>query len=136
QAQLIEDLLDLARIITGKLRLNLQPTRLVPVISGAIDARKPDIQTKSLTVKTELDPEAVVMGDANRLQQVMWNLLSNTVKFTPANGEIVIRAECRGAIVEISVNDSGKGISADFLPSVFSRFSQADSSSTRTHGGL
>jgi PAS domain S-box-containing protein len=137
QAQLIEDLLDVSRIITGKLRLDVRPMELMPVIEAAIDAVRPAAAAKSIELRTELDPLAgAVSGDPSRLQQVVWNLLANAVKFTHRGGQVEIRLERVNSHVELSVKDTGQGINADFLPFVFDRFRQADGSTTRLHGGL
>ncbi|HEY0323919.1 MAG TPA: PAS domain S-box protein [Pyrinomonadaceae bacterium] len=137
QTQLIEDLLDVSRIITGKLRLDTRPVELVPVIEAAIDSIRPAAKAKEITLERSLDPTASpVLGDANRLQQVVWNLLSNAVKFTPKGGRIQIALHRNESYAAVTITDSGTGISQDFLPYVFDRFRQADSSSTRAHGGL
>jgi PAS domain S-box-containing protein len=137
QAQLIEDLLDVSRIITGKLRLDVRPMELMPVIEAAIDAVRPAAAAKNIELQTALDPLAgPVSGDPNRLQQVVWNLLANAVKFTPGSGQVKVSLERVDAHVEVIVSDTGQGIKPDFLPYVFDRFRQADGSSTRLHGGL
>jgi len=136
-AQLIEDVLDVSRIITGKLRLNVRPVELVPVISAAIETVLPAAEAKDIQLKSLFDtPAGPVLGDANRLQQVVWNLLSNAVKFTPKGGLVEIRLAVINSRVQIRVSDTGQGISPDFLPYVFERFRQADSSITRSQGGL
>jgi PAS domain S-box-containing protein len=137
QTQLIEDLLDVSRIITGKLRLDTRPVELVPVIESAIDSIQPAAEAKEITLEREIDPTASpVLGDPARLQQVVWNLLSNAVKFTPRGGRIRVRLERMESYAAVTITDTGIGISLDFLPYVFDRFRQADSSSTRSHGGL
>ncbi|MBF2047903.1 MAG: response regulator [Elainella sp. C42_A2020_010] len=137
QANLINDLLDISRIITGKLRLNVCPVELITVIEAAIDTVRPAADAKEIQIRPILDPEAgPVSGDADRLQQVVWNLLSNAVKFTPKGGWVQVRLERVNSHVEIVVSDSGLGINPDFLPFVFDRFQQADSKTTRSHGGL
>lgn len=137
QAQLIEDLLDVSRIISGKLRLDVRPLELASVIQGAIETTRPAAEAKSIRVVTVLDPRAnPVTGDADRLQQIVWNLLSNAIKFTPKGGRVMIRLERVNSHVEIIVSDTGVGISLEFLPHVFDRFRQADGSITRSHGGL
>src|SRR4030095_13733222 len=136
-AQLIEDLLDVSRIILGKLPLGVRPVELALVTEAALDAVRPAAAAKSIRLLRVLDPATgLVSGDPDWLQQAVWNLLSNAVKFTPSQGQVEIRLERRGRFAQITVKDTGKGISADFLPFVFDRLRQADSSSTRAHGGL
>jgi CheY-like chemotaxis protein len=137
QAQLVEDLLDVSRIISGKFRLNNEPVRVVRVIEAAIDSVRPAAEAKGMRLQVILDPDAgPVSGDAGRLQQVVWNLLSNAIKFTPRNGRVQVRLMRIDSHVEIVVSDTGQGIDTTFLPYVFDRFRQADGSSTRPHGGL
>ena len=137
QVQLIDDLLDIARVITGKMRLDVRPVDLVAVIEAACDAVAPAAAAKELRLQTVLDPNAgPVAGDPGRLQQVVWNLLMNAVKFTPRGGRVQIVLQRVNSHVEIVVSDTGKGIAADVLPFIFERFRQADSSSTRQHAGL
>ncbi len=137
QAQLVEDLLDVSRIITGKLRLDVRPTELVPVVKAAMDAVRPAAAAKEIELRTALDPTAgSVPGDAARLQQVAWNLISNAVKFTQKGGRVEVRLGRVDSHVELKVSDTGQGISQEFLPYVFDRFRQADGSTTRMHGGL
>jgi PAS domain S-box-containing protein len=137
QKQMIEDILDVSRVITGKLQLNLSPTNLVKVIEAALDAVRPAMEAKEIQVETDIDPNLrMISGDADRLQQVVWNVLSNAAKFTPNGGHIEVCARQTATHVLISVTDSGPGIDPDFLPHVFERFRQADGSTTRTHGGL
>jgi signal transduction histidine kinase len=137
QNKLIEDLLDISRIITGKLRLDVRPVDLAGVVESVIEALRPTAEVKAIRLQSLLDPQAgPVSGDADRLQQVVWNLLSNAIKFTPKGGRVQVRLERVNSHVEIVVSDSGKGISAEFLPHVFDRFRQADSTSTRKHGGM
>lgn len=137
QNQLIDDLLDVSRIITGKLRLDVRPVVLVSVIEAAIDSIRPAADAKNIRIQSLLDPSAgPVSGDPNRLQQVFWNLLSNAVKFTPKGGRVQIRLERINSHIEVTVSDTGQGISAEFLPYVFERLQQADSTTTRRHGGL
>jgi two-component system CheB/CheR fusion protein len=137
QAQLIEDILDVSRVITGKLALDVRPLDLTQVIDAAIDVVRPAAEAKAIDIQTRWDTGAtLVLGDPGRLQQVLWNLLSNAVKFTPNEGRVDVRLERLDSEVQITVSDTGKGISADFLPLIFDRFRQADSSSTRTYGGL
>ena len=137
QMQLIEDLLDVSRIITGKLRLDVKAVSPAAVIEAAVDALRPAAEAKAIRLQPVLDPRAgPVSGDPDRLQQVVWNLLSNAVKFTPRGGRVQIRLARVDSHVEIVVTDTGKGIAGDVLPYVFDRFRQADSSSQRAHGGL
>jgi len=137
QAHLVDDLLDVSRIITGNLRLDVSPTDLVAVVEAAIDTVRPAAMAKEIQLIIELDQSAKnVDCDPARMQQVAWNLLSNAVKFTPKNGIVRVELKRSKDHVEICVIDNGRGISADFLPFVFDRFRQADSSTTRTHGGL
>jgi PAS domain S-box-containing protein len=137
QTQLIEDLLDVSRIVSGKLRLEMCSVDLAPVIEAAIETIGPAARAKAIELRRDIVPlVAPVVGDPNRLQQIVWNLVSNAVKFTPHLGRVVIRLRELDTEAEITVSDSGKGISADLLPFVFDRFRQADSSSTRAHGGL
>lgn len=137
QAQLIEDLLDVSRIISGKLRLDIHPIDVSPVIEAATDAVRPAAEAKGVKLQAALDPNAgPVAGDPGRFQQVVWNLLSNAVKFTPRGGRVQVRLERINSHVEIVVSDTGQGIAREFLPHLFDRFSQADGSTTRQHGGL
>jgi CheY-like chemotaxis protein len=137
QAQLVEDLLDVSRIIQGKLRLNVRPVELVSVIEAAIETVRPAAQAKEISLQSVLDPSAgPVAGDFDRLQQVVWNLLSNAIKFTPKQGCTQVRLERVNSHVEIIITDTGKGIDSEFVPYVFERFRQADSSSTRVYSGL
>jgi PAS domain S-box-containing protein len=137
QQQLIEDLLDVSRIITGNLRLNLTSFDLEPVVEAAIDAMRPAADTKGVKLLFGHEPIRERMtGDPDRLQQVVWNLLSNAIKFTPAGGRVEVRLERVRSHVEIRVSDTGNGIKGEFLPHVFDRFRQADSSTTRGYGGL
>jgi signal transduction histidine kinase/ActR/RegA family two-component response regulator len=137
QAQLIDDLLDISRIVTGKIRLNVQKVDLVQVIEAAIETVRPAAEAKSIRLQRVLDSDAgPVLGDAERLQQVIWNLLSNAIRFTPKRGRVQIALQRVNSHVEIVVADTGQGISPDFLPFVFDRFRQADNSITRSFGGL
>jgi PAS domain S-box-containing protein len=137
QRQIIEDLLDGSRIITGKLRINTQPVDLLLIIHAAIDAVRPAAEAKEIRISTHIEaPDAIVRADIERLQQVLWNLLSNAVKFTPAGGTVDLYLEEHGSVAEIRIEDSGPGVPVEFLPRIFERFSQADGSNTRTHGGL
>ena len=137
QTQLVDDLLDVSRIITGRLRLNLLPVTLPPVIQAAIETVRPAAEGKGIDLQTAFDADAApVAGDAERLQQVVWNLLSNAIKFTPRKGRIKVRLRHVGSYMEITISDDGQGISRDFLPYIFDRFRQADSSITRKQGGM
>jgi PAS domain S-box-containing protein len=137
QAQLIDDLLDVSRIVTGKLRLEPRPMDLVAVIHTAIESVRPAIDAKALSFSTSLPPTfRPFVGDPDRLQQVIWNLLSNAVKFTPAGGSVTIELARTSEGAQIAVRDSGRGINPAFLPFVFERFRQADSASNRRFGGL
>ncbi|WP_242345156.1 hybrid sensor histidine kinase/response regulator [Anaeromyxobacter terrae] len=137
QAQIVDDLLDVSRIVRGQLRLDVRPVELVPVIEAALDAVRPAAAARSISIAAVLVPRAgPVSGDPGRLQQVVWNLLSNAIKFTPPGGRVEIRLARAEGEVAISVRDTGAGIDPTFLPHLFERFRQADSSSTRAHGGL
>jgi len=137
QRQIIEDLLDVSRIITGKLRINTQPVDLLLIIHAAIDAVRPAAEAKEIRISTHIEaPDSIVRADSERLQQVLWNLLANAVKFTPAGGTVDLYLEQHGSLAQIRIEDSGPGVPAEFLPRIFERFSQADGSSTRKHGGL
>jgi signal transduction histidine kinase/CheY-like chemotaxis protein len=137
QAQIVDDILDVSRIITGNLYLELQPLEVVPVVENAINVVRPTADAKGIRIETYFDSvPAMISGDANRLQQVVWNLLSNAVKFTNSGGRVCVKVSQGGGAVEVSVSDTGQGISKEFLPYVFDRFRQADSTTTRQHGGL
>jgi len=137
QKQIIEDILDVSRVITGKLQLHLGAVDLVPVVNAALDAVRPAFDAKEIKIETNYHEELkVIAGDADRLQQVVWNLLSNASKFTPHGGSVGISVTHNGKYAEIQISDTGPGIAPDFLPHVFERFRQADGSTTRTHGGL
>ncbi|MBD1864080.1 MULTISPECIES: response regulator [Trichocoleus] len=137
QAQLVEDLLDVSRIIQGKLRLNVRPIELKAIIETALETAGPAAEAKEIRLQSVLDPgSGCVAGDSDRLQQIIWNLLSNAIKFTPKGGRVQIRLERVHSHVEIAVSDTGQGISSDFVPYVFDRFRQADSSITRSYSGL
>jgi PAS domain S-box-containing protein len=137
QSQIIEDLLDMSRIISGKVRLDVQEVELQEVIETSLSTVRPAADAKEIRLIRVVDSSiGPVKGDANRLQQVMWNLLSNAIKFTPRGGRVQVTLERVNSHVEISVADSGQGIAGEFLPFVFERFRQADASSTRRHGGL
>ncbi len=137
QSQLIDDLLDVSRIITGKLRLDVHPVNIVSVIQSAVESVRPAAQAKSIEFIADLDEKlGHTTGDPNRLQQIFWNLFSNAVKFTPKSGRVEVRLERGPLQLEIAVQDSGQGINGQFLPFIFDRFRQADGSTTRLHGGL
>lgn len=141
QSQLIDDLLDISRIITGKFRLEIGAIDLVKVIAAAVDAVRPAADARGINLELALDADARnITGDADRLQQVVWNLVSNAVKFTPPNGHVRLSLRRAGSPaeeeVEIGVSDTGKGIRAEFLPFIFDRFRQADQTTTRRQGGL
>ena len=137
QSQLIEDLMDVSRIITGKLRLDVQAVELAPVVEAAIVSLRPAADARGIKLRAVLDPHAgPVSGDPTRLQQVAWNLLSNAIKFTPKGGRVEVRLERIDSHVELVVSDTGQGIKPEFLPYVFDRFRQADGTTTRAHGGL
>jgi len=136
QAQIVEDLLDVSRVVTGSLRLDLQPVDLPALIESAVTTIRPAAEAKGIELRCRVDRVEPMVGDPGRLQQVVWNLLSNATKFTPPGGRIEVRVERRDANVDVRVSDTGAGISPDFLPHVFERFRQADSTTTRVHGGL
>lgn len=137
QKQIIEDILDVSRVITGKLHLNLNPVDLVAVVDAALDAVRPAMEAKEIKIETIIDAGLrMISGDADRLQQVVWNVLANAAKFTPSGGNVEISVSQNATHVLIQVKDSGPGIDPEFLPHVFERFRQADGSTTRTHGGL
>jgi signal transduction histidine kinase/ActR/RegA family two-component response regulator len=137
QARMIDDMLDMARIAAGKLRLEMRHVDVVKVVLAAVDVVMPAAHAKRVALRTNLDPRTPnVMGDQDRLQQVIWNLLANALKFTEAGGSIDVRLSLNGRFTRIVVADTGHGISPEFLPHVFERFRQADASSSRRHGGL
>ncbi|HYY43093.1 MAG TPA: GAF domain-containing protein, partial [Pyrinomonadaceae bacterium] len=137
QSQLIDDLLDVSRIITGKLRIDVRPIDPNSFIEAAVEAVRPAAEAKGVRVQRIMDTGvATVSGDPVRLQQVVWNLLSNAIKFTPKGGRVQVRLERVNSHIEIAVSDSGTGIQPEFLPYVFDRFRQADQRTTRQHGGL
>ena len=137
QAQIVDDILDVSRIITGNLYLDLHPLEVVPVIENAINVVRPTADAKGIKIEKYFDSKPLMIsGDANRLQQVIWNLLSNAVKFTDSGGRVCVKVARVRGVVEVSVSDTGQGISTEFLPYVFDRFRQADSTTTRQHGGL
>lgn len=137
QAQLVDDLLDVSRIVTGKLRMDVQPADPNSFIDAAVEAVRPAAEAKGVRVQKVIDTGAIsIPGDPVRLQQVVWNLLSNAIKFTPRGGRVQIRSERVNSHLEIVVSDTGQGIPADFLPHVFDRFRQADQKTSRQHGGM
>jgi signal transduction histidine kinase/DNA-binding response OmpR family regulator len=137
QSQLIDDLLDVSRIITGKLQIEPRPVDLRGVIEAASDGVRPALEAKGIKFEAVMDSEdCIVPGDPNRLQQIFWNLFSNAAKFTPEGGEVRVEVKRTDSAVRVSVSDSGVGITPEFLPYIFDRFRQADGSTTRIHGGL
>jgi PAS domain S-box-containing protein len=136
QEQLIADILDVSRIVTGRLRLDLRPLTLGPVVAAAVDAVRPAAEAKRIGIDVRTELEAAVLGDPDRLQQILWNLLVNAVKFTPEGGRITVSVAADGPRAVITVTDTGEGIAPDLLPRVFERFTQGDASVTRLHGGL
>jgi signal transduction histidine kinase/CheY-like chemotaxis protein len=137
QVQLVDDLLDVSRVISGKMRLDVRRVELAGIVEAALDAVRPAAEAKGIRLQSVLDPRAgPVTGDPNRLQQIVWNLLINAVKFTPKGGQIQLRLQRVNSHVEIVVSDTGQGIAPSVLPVIFERFRQADSSSTRPHTGL
>ena len=137
QTQLIDDLLDMNRIISGKVRLDVQPTDLANVVDLAVESVRPAAEAKQIRLRKIVDPHAgPISGDPTRLQQIIWNLLSNALKFTPKEGSIEVLLQRVNSHVELTISDSGIGIKPDFIDSIFERFRQADASTTRSHGGL
>jgi CheY-like chemotaxis protein/anti-sigma regulatory factor (Ser/Thr protein kinase) len=134
--QLIDDLLDIARILRGKLSLNPVPVNLSSIVEAAIETVRAAAMAKSIALQAVLPPLGQVMGDAARPQQIVWNLLSNAIKFTPQGGQVNLRLERVGHQAELTITDTGKGISPDFLPYLFESFRQEDASITRRYGGL
>src|ERR1041384_7120532 len=135
QARLIDDLLDVSRIVAGSLRLQVELVNLTQIVEYAIDIVRPAIAAKSLDLRLALDSDVCINGDQTRLQQVVWNLLSNAVKYTPKGGRVTVALRRVSSTAQIAVSDSGIGIKPEFLPHVFDRFRQADSSTTRITGG-
>ena len=134
---IVEDILDVSRIISGKIRLNVQPVDVCDVVKNAVDTMRPAADAKQIRIQTMCDPGAgPISADPDRLQQVVWNLVSNAVKFTPKQGTVQVRVERLNSHIEIVVSDTGQGIAPDFLPHIFERFRQADSGTTRAHGGI
>ena len=136
QMRLIDDMLDMARVMSGKLRLEMQPVDLSLIALAAVDVVSPTATAKGITIDTQVPEEISMIGDADRLQQVIWNLLSNAVKFTEPGGRVTLKLATSPLGVRLTVADTGRGIAPDFLPHVFDRFRQADPSSSRRHGGL
>jgi len=137
QTQLVEDILDVSRIITGKLRLEVRPVELAGVVEAAVESVRPAADARGVALHVLIDSAlGPVLGDPTRLQQIIWNLLSNAVKFTPKGGQVRASVENKESVAVVQVADSGQGIAPDFLPHVFERFRQADSSTTRTYSGL
>ena len=136
QEQLIADILDVSRIVTGKLRLQLRPMNLEPIVDASIDALRPAADAKGVGLCCFLRAAGTVMADPDRLQQVVWNLLANAIKFTPSGGRVTLSLSREGAMAVVSVSDTGEGIPSTLLPFIFDRFTQGDASVTRPHGGL
>jgi PAS domain S-box-containing protein len=137
QARIVDDILDISKMITGKLTLEVRPTDIMPIVEAAVNVIRPAADAKEIKLRMVLDTSVgSVLADANRIKQIVWNLLSNAVKFTPRRGNVQIELERINSHVEITVTDTGQGIAPEFLPHVFERFRQADNSITRSHGGL
>ena len=137
QTRLIDDLLDVSRAISGKLRLDARPVSISEILSAAIETVAPAMEAKSIRFESAIDPDVgPVVVDPDRMQQIVWNLLSNAIKFTPEGGTVRLALTRRDSTIEIAVSDSGVGIDAEFLPYVFERFRQADAGSRRRFGGL
>ena len=136
QTRLIDDLLDVSRAISGKLRIEARPTNVADVLLAAVETLGPALEAKRIRFQANLDPEVTIPVDSDRLQQVVWNLLSNAIKFTPECGTVELRLKRAGSQVEVAVTDSGSGIEADFLPHVFERFRQGDAGTRRRYGGM
>jgi CheY-like chemotaxis protein len=137
QVQLIEDLFDVSRVITGNMRLDVRPLHVAAVLEAALDTVRPAAAAKGVRLESILDPRAgMMMGDPARLQQVAWNLFMNAVKFTPRGGRVDVQLRRAGGQIEIVVSDTGEGIAPEHMPRIFQRFGQADGSSTRRHAGL
>jgi signal transduction histidine kinase len=134
--RLVDDLLDMSRMTIGQVRLERQVVALAPVVTAAVQAVQPSADAKGISVSCVVDPDAVVLGDPVRLQQVTWNLLTNAVKFTPAGGRVSVTGQVTGGGVSLVVRDSGLGLSADMLPRVFDMFWQAEPAGTRQYNGL
>ena len=137
QNKLIEDLLEMSSIISGKVRLDMQQLDVTSLVDTAVESVRPTAQAKGVSLQKTIAPHVgTITGDPNRLQQVFWNLLSNSIKFTPKGGKITVLVGWSGPMLEIRINDSGLGISPEFIPYVFDRFRQGDASLTRQYGGL
>jgi CheY-like chemotaxis protein len=137
QAKLIDDILDVSRIVSGKLRLAVRPTEVGPIVQAAVESMRPAAAAKGVVLDVRLPPQPTqVSGDPDRLQQVVWNLVSNAIKFTRAGERVDVDVTCSGGLATIQVRDNGRGIVPELLPHVFERFWQAESSTTRRHGGL
>jgi signal transduction histidine kinase/CheY-like chemotaxis protein len=137
QAEIINDLLDISRIITGKLRLDVRSVELARMIEAVVDGVRPAADARNIHLQTAIDPQiSPISGDPDRLQQIIWNLVSNAIKFTPPGGRVEVRLERIDSHVEITISDTGQGIGPELLLHVFDRFRQSDSSTTRRHGGL
>jgi CheY-like chemotaxis protein len=136
QEQLIADILDVSRIVTGKLRLELRPLDLEPIVDAALDAVRPAADAKGIALGCQVEFTGSVLGDPDRLQQVIWNLLSNAIKFTPPGGRVHVEVSRTGPSAVITVTDTGEGMTPELVPFVFDRFTQGDGSVTRLHGGL
>ncbi len=136
QAQIVDDILDMSRIITGGIRIGRRTVELAPVVEEAVDSMRLAAEAKSLTMNLWLDREAIVLGDSARLRQITWNLLSNAIKFTPAGGQIEVHVRADDGRVELQVRDTGIGIAPEFFPHIFERFRQADATTTREQTGL
>ena len=137
QVRVVDDLLDISRIVTGRLRVDLAPVELTPLVRESLETVHPAATAKAITFEQELEGSVTVLGDRARLRQILWNLLSNAVKFTPENGRVGVKVQQTGnSSIAITVSDSGVGIAKDFLPHVFERFTQYDASTSRRHLGL
>jgi len=136
QAQIIDDLLDMSRIITGKIRLDIHTLDLSQILEKALDSVRPAAETKGVRIEAMINSSLPVKGDPDRLQQVLWNLFSNAIRFTPSGGKMQVTLERVSSHLEVTVSDTGEGINPEFLPFVFDRFRQQDGSTSRTHGGL
>jgi PAS domain S-box-containing protein len=136
QEQLIADILDVSRIVTGKLRLELRPTDLAPLVDATLDTLRPAADAKGVALQSRLKFAGAVLGDPDRLQQVTWNLIANAIKFTPSGGSVMVSLDRQGTSAVVTVKDTGEGIAPELLPYVFDRFRQGDASVTRPHGGL